>query len=100
MPVEPTGSRFCSMRLLEKYLRVRPYTVEDKPLFLASKGGEMSVAAVSAVIKCMIEHAGIKGNFTAYSLRIGSVTAAIKGGMSLTQIRTIGVGIQKRLCYI
>ncbi|RIA99839.1 hypothetical protein C2G38_2237325 [Gigaspora rosea] len=52
--------------------------------------GRMSVAAISAVIKHMTHYEKLKGRFTAHSLRIGGVIAAMRGGMSLTQIMTIG----------
>lgn len=98
VPVEPTESRICLIQLLNKYLRVRLSTSCDEPLFLSNKKGEMSVAAISSVIKRMIEHAKLKDRFTAHSLRIGEATAAMKGGMSLIQIRTIGGGIRRQLC--
>ncbi|CAG8833966.1 17700_t:CDS:2, partial [Racocetra persica] len=53
-------------------------------------GWEMSVAAISSVIKRMTENVKIVGRFTSHSLRIGRAAAAMRGGMSLAQIRTIG----------
>lgn len=61
VPVEPTGSRICPVRLLNKYLRVRPETSSDESLFLSIKRVEMSVAAISAVIKRMTQHAELRG---------------------------------------
>ncbi|CAG8746590.1 33503_t:CDS:2, partial [Racocetra persica] len=37
----------------QKYLEIRPNTSEDKLLFLSNTGGQMTVAAISAIIKRM-----------------------------------------------
>ncbi len=50
----------------------------------------MSVASISAVVKRVAEHAGLDGNYSGHSLRIGGATAAVAGGMSMEQIRAIG----------
>ncbi|RIB30978.1 hypothetical protein C2G38_2151101 [Gigaspora rosea] len=50
----------------------------------------MSVALILAVIKRITQYAKSTGQFTAHSLRISRATVAMKGGMSLTQIRMIG----------
>ncbi|CAG8807283.1 32675_t:CDS:1, partial [Racocetra persica] len=74
----------------EKYLRVRPEIQENDSLFLNYKKKKMTAAAISTVIKWITDHIEIKECFTAYSLRIREATAAMKGGMSLTQIKAIG----------
>ncbi|CAG8667568.1 3709_t:CDS:1, partial [Ambispora leptoticha] len=90
IPIEKMSSRFCSVERVVNYLKVRPVTKGDAPLFLSKSRKKMSVLAISAVVKRFAEHAKMKGRFTAHSLRIGGATAAMKGGLSMEQIQTIG----------
>ncbi|CAG8837843.1 23889_t:CDS:2, partial [Racocetra persica] len=48
------------VRLLERYLIVWPYTINDMPLFLVKRDGKMSVSAVSSVIKRMADHVKLR----------------------------------------
>jgi len=48
------------------------------------------ICSISAVVKRVAEHAGLDGNYSGHSLRIGGATAAVAGGMSMEQIRAIG----------
>ncbi|CAG8482973.1 12308_t:CDS:2, partial [Cetraspora pellucida] len=50
---------------------------------------KLSVGAMGAIIKRMAENAGIQGRYTAYSIRISGMIAAIEAGLSLVQIRAI-----------
>ena len=50
----------------------------------------MTVGAVGAIVKSVASDTGVKGRFTAHSIRIGGATAAMEAGLSLMQIRTIG----------
>ena len=50
----------------------------------------MAVGAVGDIVKSVASNAGMKDRFTAHSIRIGSATAAMEAGLSLTQIWAIG----------
>ena len=86
IPIEYTDSRYCPVRLLRRYLRIRPKTTEDQPLFLSNRGKQLTVGAVGAIVKRIASNAGANGRFTAHSIRIGGATAAMEAGLSLTQI--------------
>src|SRR4051812_37520977 len=82
VPVEPLNSECCPIKLLEGYLAVRPKVTADFPdgtpdyLFLSVKGGPLTAAAVSSVVKRVSAHGLFKGRFSGHSLRIGGATAA------------------------
>ncbi|CAG8498484.1 3505_t:CDS:10, partial [Scutellospora calospora] len=61
-----------------------------KPLFLSRMGGKLLVAAVTAIVKYFAGNAGLQRRYTAHSLRIGGAIAAMKGGMTMEQIQSIG----------
>lgn len=88
--IERTNSKYCPVRRLEEYLRVRPNTEDDAPLFLSRSSWKMTVSSISAVVKRFADHVKLKGKFTAHSLRIGGATAAMEGGLLMEQIQTIG----------
>ncbi len=50
----------------------------------------MNTASISSVVKRVAHYAGLKGRYTGHSLRIGGATAAMQGGMTMAQIRSIG----------
>ncbi len=87
IPVEPLDSPCCPIRLLEKYLAIRPERTPDFPngtpdfLFLSVKGGQLTSAALSSVVKKVAAHCLVKGKFSGHSLRIGGATAAMSGGV-------------------
>jgi hypothetical protein len=45
---------------------------------------------VNTLVKKVAVVAQLKGRYTGHSLRIGGATAALKGGLSIDQIRSIG----------
>ncbi|CAG8818167.1 22704_t:CDS:2, partial [Racocetra persica] len=77
IPVENTGSRYCPAYLLEQYLKIRPETDGESPLFVSRQGKKVSVSAVGSIVKWFAEHVGLNGRFTAHLLRIGGATAAM-----------------------
>ncbi|CAG8489257.1 8859_t:CDS:2 [Scutellospora calospora] len=90
IPIKGTNSRFCLVKRLMKYLAIRLATKGNALLFLSKSRKVISVSAISAVVKHFAEHANLEGRFTAHSLRIRGATAAMKGGLSMEQIQTIG----------
>ncbi|CAG8689822.1 22533_t:CDS:1, partial [Gigaspora margarita] len=87
--IECIDSSYCPVRLLKKYLLVRPRTSDEQPLFPSKQGGKLSVGAVGAIVKRITENANLQRRYTAYSIRISSATAVISAGLSLIQIYTI-----------
>ena len=93
--VETTGGPFCPVRAVQDYLRNWPKDPEDA--FFPDMGQRgvhrdrgMSGSAVSQVVKKAADFAGLKGQFSGHSLRIGGATAALAGGATLEQIRAVG----------
>ncbi|CAG8646720.1 672_t:CDS:2, partial [Ambispora leptoticha] len=68
--LERTPSKHL-VKLLNLYLKVRFNTPLEEPLFLSKMRKKLSVAAVSAIVKCFAENAGLHRKYTTYSLRIG-----------------------------
>ncbi|CAG8628151.1 5906_t:CDS:2 [Cetraspora pellucida] len=89
IPIEYSNSKYCPVRLLRRYLAIRPRTSDDRPLFLSRSKVQLSVGVVGAIVKRIAENAGLQGRFTAHSIRIGGATAAMEAGMSLAQIQAI-----------
>ncbi|CAG8560831.1 7007_t:CDS:2, partial [Scutellospora calospora] len=90
IPIEMSNNLYCPVKLLINYLKICPKTPANWPLFLSKTKKQMSVGAISAVVKRMAEHAHLTGCYTAHSIRIGGATTAMEAGFSLTQIRAIG----------
>ncbi|CAG8669719.1 6300_t:CDS:1 [Cetraspora pellucida] len=97
--IEYSNSPYCPIKLLKKYLTNRPKSSSDKPLFLSKQGKQLSVRAIGAIVKRIANNASIQDRFTAHSIRISGITTAMEAGLSLTQIRAIGAGTVKQLCY-
>ncbi|CAG8806943.1 4667_t:CDS:1, partial [Racocetra persica] len=89
IPIEFSGSHYCPVKLLKKYLLIRPVTSDDKPLFFIKTRETINSGAVGATVKRIARHASLRGRFTAYSIRFGGATTAMEAGMSLAQIRAI-----------
>ena len=89
IPLEASGSPACPVRCLSRYLEVRPKLC-SRFLFVNSRGNQMSVSSISAVVKRVAQNAGLEARLTGHSLRIGGATAAMMGGMPLEQIRAVG----------
>jgi integrase len=91
IPMEPSGGVCCPVRTLDRYLE--EFRLGDTEwLFPSMIKSEKPVSgqAVSKIVKRAAEHAGLKGRYSGHSLRIGGATAALKGGMTMEQIRSVG----------
>jgi hypothetical protein len=71
----------------------------DAFLFKSKNGKQLSTAAISSVVKKAAKHANLDGRFTGHSLRIGGVTAAVSGGLTMAQLRGIGDWESKAVRY-
>jgi len=48
------------------------------------------VSAISSIVVKMATKAGFVGKFSSHSLRIGGASAAVKGGLTVEQVKAIG----------
>lgn len=90
IPIEPTNSSYCPVRLVYEYLKFREIKRNEDPLFLSISGKRMMTGAVNAVVKRLAQHAGLEGKYSGHSVRIGGATGAMKAGLTLPQIMSIG----------
>lgn len=99
VPIEPvSGSVSCPVRLVRAYLSLVVRSADDF-LFLGVNGRAMSTSAISSVVQRMAQRVGAEGRFTGYSLRIGGATAAVRGGMTTAQIRSVGDWESKAILF-
>ncbi|CAG8582139.1 23896_t:CDS:2, partial [Cetraspora pellucida] len=90
IPVKCIDSPYCLVRLLKRYMSVRPNLLGNSHLFLSKQGKQLTVGAIGVVVKRLAKHSRLESCYTAHSIRIGGATAAMEAGLSLTQIRAIG----------
>ena len=91
--IDAVGGMLCPVRLVRDWIALRrgQGALEGDPLFLGDKGGTLSTAAISSVVKRMAEWAGAYPEwYSGHSLRIGGATTAALGGLSTAQICAIG----------
>lgn len=88
--IDPTGNITCPVRALQTWL---PFvSAADDWLFpdLLDSSKSVSSGAVNSLVKEVARLANLSGRYTGHSLRIGGATAALRGGLSVDQIRSIG----------
>ena len=88
-----SGGWFDPVEELMEWIRVRRAAglPDDGPLFCHMDGSSFTVAEVRAMVKLVMESAGLDpGLFGAHSLRIGGATAALAAGVPPTMIRLMG----------
>ena len=91
IPIDTTSSKTCPATIIWNYYREKVKIArQDDYLFLSVKGKQLSSGAVSNVVKKVAQNANLQGRFTGHSLRIGGVTAAVTGGLTMAQLRGIG----------
>lgn len=56
-------------RSLQEYVKVRPRTSIEKPLFLSRKGGPLKVNSLHRLVKTWCKEVGLVGNFGSHTLR-------------------------------
>lgn len=93
-PVE--NSQTCPVRIMKSFLaKFHAESSKEDFLFFSMKRGsttrrQMTVPAVSSVVKHVASIGGFKGRFASHSLRIGGASAAVAGGLSMAQVKSIG----------
>jgi integrase len=94
IPIDKTGELTCPVKIVSDYVKCWNIDLTSEEIFFKSarksENKGVSVSAISSVVKRMAAKAGIVGKFSSHSLRIGGASAAIKGGMSMEQVKAIG----------
>ena len=78
----------CAIQSLSAYLSVRGDA--SGPLFLFRDGRPLSRATLSSWLHLVLSSAGIDGNFSSHSFRIGAATVAARNGLADHQIQALG----------
>lgn len=84
----PTGADVCAVRAVTQYLHLRGSN--PGPLFMRKDGAPLTRATYSAWLKEIGVRAGLKGNYSGHSLRIGAATTAAQVGIPDHLIKTLG----------
>ena len=82
-----TGGALCPVASISAYLHRRGNS--SGPLFLFTGGKPLSCLHVTDRLRSILE-AGIQGNFSSHSFRIGAATSAHAAGLPDSLIRTLG----------
>ncbi len=80
LPLDPAA-------ILDKYLLAKP---EGSILFPGINGSRIKQQAITNLIRRRMSQAGIDGNFSSHSLRIGGAMLACQQGKSELEIRALG----------
>ncbi|KAK3698551.1 hypothetical protein QZH41_014483, partial [Actinostola sp. cb2023] len=83
------GSEFlCAVDAVLGYLVLRGNS--DGPLFLLQSGMPLSRSRLSSWLRTILEGAGIPGNYSSHSFRIGAATVAARNGIPDHLIQSLG----------
>jgi len=83
-----TGGALCPVASLSAYLHHRGDS--SGPLFLFADGTPLSRLHVTDRLRSILADAGVQGNFSSHSFRIGAATSANAAGLPDSLIRTLG----------
>ena len=78
----------CAIHSLLTYLNLRGDA--PGPLFLFKDGRPLSRALLTSWLRDILSSAGIQGNFSSHSFRIGAATVAARNGIPDHQIQGLG----------
>ncbi len=88
LKIPPTFLKFCPVRLLKAFLRVRGrYT---GPLFCKANRAPVSYREYSVIFLKVVNRIGFPGKYSPHSMRIGAATYAASVGYSDMQLRYYG----------
>lgn len=82
------SSPLCAIQSLLAYLAVRGNTAG--PLFLHQDGRPLTRATLSTWLRRILSSAGLQGNFSSHSFRIGAATVAARNGVPDHLIQALG----------
>ena len=77
----------CPIAAIIQYLKVRSI---DRPLFINLDGSPLTRQALSTTIQSILQAAGVQGQFSGHSFRIGAATTAAGQGVQDHLIKTLG----------
>ena len=83
-----SGSDLCPVVALSRYLSIRGPL--PGPLFHCSDGTPLSLVLVNQWLRAILRSAGITGNYSSHSFRIGAATSAALAGFPDHLIKTLG----------
>jgi len=78
----------CAVDAVLGYLVLRGNS--DGPLFLLQSGMPLSRSRLSSWLRTILEGAGIPGNYSSHSFRIGAATVAARNGIPDHLIQSLG----------
>ena len=84
----PSGGRICPLHALSRYLAIRGPS--PGPLFLCSNGSPLTPGLVNSWLRAILHSAGVPGNYSSHSFRIGAATSAALAGVPDHLIKTLG----------
>ena len=83
-----TDHLLCPVSSLSHYIRRRGSS--PGPLFVFADGSALSRRLVTDRLRSILASAGVEGNFSSHSFRIGAATSASAAGLPDSTIRTLG----------
>ena len=81
-----SGNSICAVRALLHYLHARG----SGPLFRHQNGLPLTRTTLTLWLKNAVSRAGVEGNFSGHSFRIGAATSAATAGIPDHLIKTLG----------
>ena len=82
------SGHLCAVSALVQYLSLRGNATG--PLFLRSDGSPLSRSSLTNRLKDIVSAAGINGQYSSHSFRIGAATMAARNGIPDHQIQSLG----------
>ncbi|CAB3988529.1 Retrovirus-related Pol poly from transposon 412 [Paramuricea clavata] len=86
--IGPSGHQICPVAALSRYLAIRGSF--PGPLFLCVTGAPLSPSLVNAWLRFILKAAGVPGNYSSDSFRIGAATSAALAGVPDHVIKILG----------
>ena len=83
-----SGKDVCAVKALLQYLHLRGG--DAGPLFRYADGSPLTRAALTESLRSAVSRAGLQGNFSGHSFRIGAATSAAAAGIPDHLIKTLG----------
>ena len=84
----PSGQDICPVAALFRYLALQGST--PGPLFICANGSPLSPSLVYDWLRSILATAGVPGNYSSHSFRIGAATSAAVAGFPDHVIQTLG----------
>ena len=75
----PSGHQVCPVAAMSRYLAIRGFT--SGPLFICANGTPLSPSMVNAWLRSIFKGAGVPGNYSSHSFRIGAATFTALAGV-------------------